>query len=53
VSPADITQAADFRAGLALRLAEVGLIAPAQVPAELAALPAAPSAPADSERKAA
>jgi hypothetical protein len=53
VSPADITQAAEFRAGLARRLAEVGLIAPEQLPAQLATLPAAPSAPAGQERKAA
>jgi hypothetical protein len=53
VSPADITQAAEFRAGLALRLAEVGLIAPEQLPSRLATLPAAPSAPAGQERKAA
>ena len=53
MSPADITETAQFRAGLALRLAEVGLIAPEQASAQLATLPAAPSAPAGQERKAA
>ena len=54
MSPADIVSAAEFRAGLARRLAEVGL-----VPAEQAAVRLAPrrespaSAPAAEERQAA
>jgi hypothetical protein len=47
MTPADITAGAEFRAGLARRLAEVGLIAPDPKVIELAPQPEAP------ERKAA
>jgi hypothetical protein len=53
VSPADITDTAAFRAGLALRLAEVGLIPPEPASVRLASLPEAPAADAAVERKAA
>ena len=53
MSPADITQSAEFRAGLARRLAEVGLIPADSATLRLAALPATPAKPADEDRKAA
>jgi hypothetical protein len=53
MSPADITAASEFRAGLARRLAEVGLIAPEQAAFRLATLPDTPVAPAGEDRKAA
>jgi hypothetical protein len=53
MSPADITAAAEFRAGLVRRLAEVGLIAPEQATFRLATLPDAPATPAGEDRKAA
>lgn len=65
MSPIDIAEAAEFRAGLARRLAEVGLIPPdsaavADSPAlpdpavfRLAKLPGSPDAPAGEGRQAA
>jgi hypothetical protein len=54
VSPADIVSSAEFRAGLARRLAEVGLV-PAEQPAvRLAPAPESPAtAPVAEERQAA
>jgi hypothetical protein len=53
MSPADIVAAADFRAGLARRLAEVGLVPPEAATSSLASLPKPPAAPAGEDRKAA
>ena len=53
MSPADITAAAEFRAGLARRLAELGLIAPAPAAFHLATLPDSPAKPAREDLKAA
>ena len=53
MTPADISSAADFRAGLARRLAEVGLIPPEPVALRLATLPDTPAQPAGEDRKAA
>jgi len=53
MSPADITAAAEFRAGLARRLAEVGLIPPEPAAVRLAPLPGTPADPAGEDRKAA
>jgi hypothetical protein len=53
MTPADITDSADFRIGLARRLAEVGLIPPASTGVRLAALPDPVAKPADEDRKAA
>ena len=52
MSPADITAAADFRDGLARRLAELGLIAPEPAAFRLATLPDTPAEPADEGLKA-
>jgi hypothetical protein len=53
MTPADITAAPEFRAGLAARLAEVGLIPPEQAPLRLAPPVAATSAQQAPEHKAA
>jgi hypothetical protein len=53
MTPADITESAEFRAGLARRLAEVGLIPADSAAVRLSALPAPPAEPADEDRKAA
>jgi hypothetical protein len=53
MSPADITSAADFRAGLARRLAEVGLIPPEPATFRLTVLRDAPVDPAAEDQKAA
>ncbi len=54
MSPADITAGAELRAGLARRLAEVGLIAPEPATSlQLVASSGTPSEPADRERQAA
>jgi hypothetical protein len=53
VTPADITASADFRVGLARRLAEVGLIPPQAAGLKLAALPIPPATPDGEDRKAA
>ena len=53
MSPADITAGAEFRARLARRLAEVGLIPPEPAALQLASLPGSPSEPADQHRRAA
>jgi hypothetical protein len=53
MSPADITESAAFRAGLARRLAEVGLIPTETAALRLAAPSAPPADPADEDRKAA
>ena len=54
MTPADIAASADFRAGLARRLAEVGLVPPAAgATPGLTPLPDAQAAPGDDERKAA
>jgi hypothetical protein len=53
MSPADITESAEFRAGLVRRLAEVGLIPPETAAVRLAALPAPPADPAGEDRQAA
>jgi len=53
MSPADITDAAEFRAGLARRLAELGLIAPEATTVRLAPRPDAPVDPVGEDRKAA
>ena len=53
MSPADIAAAAEFRAGLARRLAEVGLIAPEPAALRLATLPDTPAKPAGEDQKAA
>jgi hypothetical protein len=53
MSPADIVAAAEFRAGLVHRLAEVGLVPPEPVAFRLATLPDSPAAPEDEDRKAA
>ena len=50
MTPADIARA-ELRAGLARRLAELGLVPPD--PAVVRLAPAAPTAPAEDERKAA
>jgi len=50
MTPADIARA-ELRAGLARRLAELGLVPPD--PAAIRLAPAAPAAPAADERKAA
>ena len=54
MTPADIVAASEFRAGLAARLVEVGLMPPEPAPLRLAAPAAArPAARADREPKAA
>ena len=54
MSPADIVAAPEFRAGLARRLAEVGLIPLEQPSHRLATVPEHPVAPTENEdRKAA
>jgi hypothetical protein len=53
MSPADITDAAEFRAGHARRLAELGLIAPEPAAFRLATLPDTPAEPAGEDLKAA
>jgi hypothetical protein len=53
MSPADIAQSAEFRAGLARRLAELGLIAPEQADLRVAPPAEPPSTAADEQRKAA
>ena len=53
MSPADITAAAEFRAGLARRLAELGLVAPEPAAVRLATLPDSPAEPAGEDLKAA
>jgi hypothetical protein len=53
MTPADISAAAEFRAGLARRLAEVGLIPPEPAVLRLAALADSPDKPAGEDRKAA
>jgi hypothetical protein len=42
MTPADITASADFRIGLARRLAELGLVPPQAAGFQLAALPVTP-----------
>jgi hypothetical protein len=53
MSPADITAAAEFRAGLARRLAEVGLVPPEPATGALAKLPDAPREQEDEHQRAA
>ena len=54
MSPADIVSAAEFRAGLARRLAEVGLVPAEQAAVRLAPLPESPAtAPGGEQRQAA
>ena len=53
MSPADISNAAEFREGLVRRLAEVGLIPPESAAVRLAKLPDAPVDPVGEHRKAA
>ena len=53
MSPADIADSAEFRAGLYRRLAEVGLVPPDPVALRLATLPESPATPAGEDRKAA
>jgi hypothetical protein len=53
MTPADISAAAEFRAGLERRLAEVGLIPPQPAALRLATLPESPDKPAGEDRKAA
>jgi hypothetical protein len=53
MTPADITDSAEFRVGLARRLAEVGLIAPDPADVRLAALPDPVAKPQGEDRKAA
>ena len=53
MSPADITAGAEFRAGLARRLTEVGLIGPEPAPLRVAAAPGSPVEPAGEDRRAA
>ena len=54
MSPADIVSTAEFRAGLARRLAEVGLVPAEQAAVRLAPLPEAPAtAPVPEEQRAA
>ena len=53
MTPADIAASAEFRAGLARRLAEVGLIPAAPATPGLTVVADAEAAPADDERKAA
>lgn len=53
MSPADITASAEFRAGLARRLAEVGLIPPEPAPIRLAQPRDEPATPAREDREAA
>jgi hypothetical protein len=53
MTPADITNSADFRFGLAQRLAELGLIPPTSTGVRLAALPDPVAKPQDEDRKAA
>ena len=53
MTPADIAASADFRAGLARRLAEVGLVPPDAVTLRVAASPPPQADPADEQRKAA
>ena len=53
MSPADITAGAEFRAGLARRLAEVGLVPAEPATLQLAPLPAALSEPQNEDRQAA
>jgi hypothetical protein len=52
MTPADIVATSEFRAGLAARLAEVGLMPPEQAPLRLAPVPA-PAAPEAPQPKAA
>jgi len=53
MSPADITAGAEFRAGLARRLADVGLIPAEPRMLQLALQPDSPPAPEDEQRQAA
>jgi hypothetical protein len=53
MSPADIAESAEFRAGLYRRLAELGLVPPDSAALRLATLPESPARPAGEERKAA
>ena len=53
MTPADISAAAEFRAGLARRLAEVGLIPPEPRVLRLAAVGGSPAKPEGEDRKAA
>jgi hypothetical protein len=53
MTPADITDSAEFRVGLARRLAEVGLIAPVPADGRLAVLPDPAAKPEGEDRKAA
>ena len=53
MTPADISASAEFRAGLARRLAEVGLIPPAPAALRLATLPDTPAKPEGEDRQAA
>ncbi len=52
MTPADIA-AAELRAGLSRRLAELGLVPPDPAIYRVSALPAPPAVPADEPRKAA
>ena len=51
MSPADITSAAEFRAGLERRLAEVGLIPAQPAAVVVTALPGSPAKPAGEDLK--
>jgi hypothetical protein len=53
MTPEGITDSAEFRIGLARRLAEVGLIPPDSTGVRLAALPDPVAKPEDEDRKAA
>jgi hypothetical protein len=53
MSPADIVDSAEFRAGLYRRLAEVELVPPDPAALRLATLPESPASPAGEDRKAA
>jgi hypothetical protein len=53
MSPVDIADSAEFRAGLARHLAEVGLIPPENVEPRVVPVASAPAARGDEDRKAA
>lgn len=53
MSPADIVDTVEFRAGLYRRLAELGLVPPDQAEVRLTTLPATPATPAGEDRTAA